>query len=71
VAFLSFDTPRRDPKDIIFVNPEDGMPESFTRGKEERKSCSPPSFAELAMPGIAALAATASSSTRRFATTGC
>jgi hypothetical protein len=29
VVFLSFDTPRRDPKDIIFVNPEDGTPESF------------------------------------------
>ena len=28
------DTPRRDPKDIIFVNPEDGTPESFIRGKE-------------------------------------
>jgi mannose-6-phosphate isomerase-like protein (cupin superfamily) len=29
VVFLSFDTPRRDPKDIIFVNPEDGTPASF------------------------------------------
>ena len=29
VVFLSVDTPRRDPKDIIFVNPEDGTPESF------------------------------------------
>jgi len=28
------DTPRRDPKDIIFVNPEDGTPESFIRRKE-------------------------------------
>lgn len=34
VVFLSFDAPRRDPKDIIFVNPEDGTPESFIRGKE-------------------------------------
>jgi len=34
VVFLSFDTPRRDPKDIIFVNPEDGTPETFIRGKE-------------------------------------
>jgi len=34
VVFLAFDTPRRDPKDIIFVNPEDGTPESFIRGKE-------------------------------------
>lgn len=29
VVFLSIDTPRRPPKDIIFVNPEDGTPESF------------------------------------------
>lgn len=34
VVFLSFDTPRRDPKDIIFVNPEDGTPESFIRAKQ-------------------------------------
>jgi len=34
VIFLSFDTPKRDPKDIIFVNPEDGTPETFVRGKE-------------------------------------
>ena len=34
VVFLAFDTPRREPKDIIFVNPEDGTPESFIRGKE-------------------------------------
>lgn len=34
VVFLSFDTPRRDPKDIIFVNPADGTPESFIRGKD-------------------------------------
>jgi mannose-6-phosphate isomerase-like protein (cupin superfamily) len=33
VVFLTFDTPRRDPKDIIFVNPEDGTPETFIRGK--------------------------------------
>jgi mannose-6-phosphate isomerase-like protein (cupin superfamily) len=32
VVFLAVDTPRRDPKDIIFVNPEDGTPESFVRG---------------------------------------
>src|ERR1700750_1890916 len=31
VVSLSFDTPRRDPKDIIFVNPQDGTPESFIR----------------------------------------
>ena len=33
VIFLSFDTPRRDPKDIIFVNHQDGTPESFIREK--------------------------------------
>ncbi len=31
LVFLSVDTPRRDPKDIIFVNPEDGTPESFVQ----------------------------------------
>jgi len=31
VVFLAIDTPRRDPKDIIFVNPEDGTPETFVR----------------------------------------
>jgi mannose-6-phosphate isomerase-like protein (cupin superfamily) len=35
VVFLSFDTPRRDPKDIIFVNPEDGTPETFIQRKEQ------------------------------------
>jgi len=35
VVFLSFDTPRRDPKDIIFVNPADGTPDSFIRAKDE------------------------------------
>ena len=29
IVFLSIDTPRRDPKDIIFVNPADGTPDSF------------------------------------------
>lgn len=29
VVFLSLDIPRRDPKDVIFVNPEDGTAESF------------------------------------------
>ena len=33
VAFLAIDAPRRDPKDIIFVNPADGTPESFIRGR--------------------------------------
>jgi mannose-6-phosphate isomerase-like protein (cupin superfamily) len=34
VIFLAIDAPRRDPKDIIFVNPEDGTPESFIRKRE-------------------------------------
>jgi mannose-6-phosphate isomerase-like protein (cupin superfamily) len=29
VVFLAIDTPRRNPKDIVFVNPADGTPESF------------------------------------------
>jgi mannose-6-phosphate isomerase-like protein (cupin superfamily) len=29
LVFLSFDVPRRNPKDIVFLNPEDGSPESF------------------------------------------
>ncbi|GBQ91387.1 hypothetical protein AA23498_1170 [Acetobacter nitrogenifigens DSM 23921 = NBRC 105050] len=33
VIFLSIDTPRRDPTDIIFVNPEDGSPETFIAGR--------------------------------------
>ena len=33
VVFLALDAPRRDPKDIIFVNPEDGTPESFIHPK--------------------------------------
>jgi mannose-6-phosphate isomerase-like protein (cupin superfamily) len=31
LVFVSIDTPRRDPKDIIFINPADGTPESFVR----------------------------------------
>jgi mannose-6-phosphate isomerase-like protein (cupin superfamily) len=34
VVFLAIDTPRRDPKDIVFVNPEDGTPESFIRADQ-------------------------------------
>lgn len=30
---LAVDTPRRDPSDIIFVNPADGTPESFIQSK--------------------------------------
>jgi hypothetical protein len=29
VVFLSVDTPRREPTDIIFVSPEDGTPATF------------------------------------------
>jgi mannose-6-phosphate isomerase-like protein (cupin superfamily) len=29
VVFLSVDTPRREPTDIVFVNPEDGTPATF------------------------------------------
>jgi mannose-6-phosphate isomerase-like protein (cupin superfamily) len=29
VVFLSVDTPRRDPRDVIFINPEEGSPEEF------------------------------------------
>lgn len=28
-VFLSVDTPRRDPRDITFVNPADGTPDTF------------------------------------------
>jgi mannose-6-phosphate isomerase-like protein (cupin superfamily) len=38
VVFLAIDTPRRDPKDIIFVNPADGTPETFIRGREQQSS---------------------------------
>src|ERR1700740_322191 len=31
LIFLSIDTPRRDPKDVIFVNPEEGTPETFIK----------------------------------------
>jgi mannose-6-phosphate isomerase-like protein (cupin superfamily) len=33
VVFLSVDTPRRDPRDIIFVDPRDGTPETFIRAR--------------------------------------
>jgi mannose-6-phosphate isomerase-like protein (cupin superfamily) len=33
VVFFSLDTPRRDPKDIVFVNPADGTPESFIQNR--------------------------------------
>jgi mannose-6-phosphate isomerase-like protein (cupin superfamily) len=31
VVFLAIDAPRRDPKDIVFVNPAEGTPESFVQ----------------------------------------
>lgn len=34
LIFLSVDTPRRDPKDIIFVNAADGTPETFVKPKD-------------------------------------
>jgi mannose-6-phosphate isomerase-like protein (cupin superfamily) len=30
---LAVDTPRRDPRDIIFINPADGTPESFIQSQ--------------------------------------
>jgi quercetin dioxygenase-like cupin family protein len=32
-VFLAIDTPRRDPKDITFVNPSDGTPETFIKSR--------------------------------------
>lgn len=34
LVFLSVDAPRRDPKDVIFVDPADGTPETFVRPVE-------------------------------------
>lgn len=39
LVFLSVDAPRRDPKDVIFVNPQDGTPESFV--SQNRPSLDP------------------------------
>ena len=36
LVFLAVDTPRRDPKDIHFVNPADGTPESFIETRRIR-----------------------------------
>ncbi|MBI4886767.1 MAG: cupin domain-containing protein [Acidobacteria bacterium] len=33
LVFLSVDTPRRDPRDVVFVNPADGTPDTFVRTK--------------------------------------
>ena len=32
-VFFAVDTPRRDPRDITFVNPEDGTPETFIKSR--------------------------------------
>src|SRR6204780_123843 len=37
VVFLSVDTPRRDPLDVIFVNPADGTPQTFMARNAEKK----------------------------------
>lgn len=34
LVFLSVDTPRRDPGDVIFENPADGTPASFVRPRD-------------------------------------
>jgi mannose-6-phosphate isomerase-like protein (cupin superfamily) len=34
VVFLSVDTPRRDPSDVIFVNPSDGTPDTFIETRQ-------------------------------------
>jgi quercetin dioxygenase-like cupin family protein len=33
VVFLTVDTPRRDPKDVIFVDPEEGTVETFIKNQ--------------------------------------
>ncbi|MXV45168.1 cupin domain-containing protein [Saccharibacter sp. 17.LH.SD] len=37
VIFLAIDTPRRDPEDVIFINPEDGDPRRFIRQIDAEK----------------------------------
>jgi len=34
LVFLSVDTPRRDPTDVIFVNPADGTPQTFIQTRK-------------------------------------
>jgi mannose-6-phosphate isomerase-like protein (cupin superfamily) len=36
LVFLSLDTPRREPTDIVFVNPEDGTPATFMARNAQR-----------------------------------
>jgi len=33
VVFFAIDTPRRDPKDIVFVDPKDRTPETFIQAQ--------------------------------------
>ncbi len=40
VVFLSVDTPRRDPLDVFFVNPEDGTPHTFMARNAAKKPAS-------------------------------
>ena len=36
LVFLSIDAPRRDPRDIVFIDPNDGTPESFIQQSRNR-----------------------------------
>jgi mannose-6-phosphate isomerase-like protein (cupin superfamily) len=36
LVFLSIDAPRRDPKDIVFIDPSDGTPEDFIQQSPTR-----------------------------------
>jgi len=33
VVFLTVDTPRRDPRDIVFVDPDEGTVETFIKSQ--------------------------------------
>ena len=37
VVFLAIDTPPREPTDIIFVNPDDGTPQSFIQQRNQAR----------------------------------
>lgn len=36
LVFFSIDAPRRDPRDIVFIDPNDGTPESFIQQSRNR-----------------------------------
>ena len=36
VTFLAIDTPRRQPTDVVFVNPSEATPQTFIQGKESK-----------------------------------